>query len=111
MDCEKLTPNALKIFEKIKSLYPPDPWGHGQWEEEGRIYDNGWHDLRKEQDREKLIKWYAHMIGSSVITFAEAQQMKTGKFTKKSFHFKMSKEWILKALILRELDYQIETQD
>ena len=109
MDCEKLSPNALKIFEKIKTYYPPDPWKNLQWKEEGLVYDNGWHDLRKGDDRGKLIGRWEHTIGSTIVMFAS--QNKNKKLTRSVFHFKMSKRWIEIAVLLKELDFQIETLD
>lgn len=111
MDCEKLTPNAQKIFEQIKEHYTPDSWNIQQWTEDGHIYDNGWKDLKKQEVRYKLMNFYENVIGSSVITSAEAEQRRAGKYGKKVFNFKMSKRWIDIVILLRALDFQIETMD
>lgn len=110
MDCEKLSPNALKIFEKIKKYYPPNPWNK-QWTEEGMVYDNGWHDLRKGGDRGKLIRRWEHTIGSTIVMFASQCSNRNDKLTRAVFSFKLSKKWIELAVLLKELDFQIETLD
>ena len=43
--------------------------------------------------------------------FAKSQVQKTGKFTRNVFHFQMSKKWVGLAVLLYELDFQIETMD
>ena len=109
--CEKLSPNALKIFESIKTHYPPDPWKCPQWSAEGLVFDNGWYDLRKGEDRGKLISRYEHQIGSTIVVFARNNKDKKRKLTRSIFHFKLSKRWIELAVLLHELDFQIETLD
>lgn len=111
MDCDQLSPNARKIFENIKAYYPPDPWGDPRWEEAGRVYGNGWKDLRKKEDRDTLVNWYKFLIGSIIITSAIENKIRRKKLDRSVFHFKMSKNWIELAVLLEELDFQIETLD
>lgn len=112
MDCEKLSPNALKIFERIKKFYPPDPWDNPQWTEEGRVNDNGWRDLRKKADRDKLMKKYEHVIGFVIVASARSLIDKKEKLTRRSvFNLKASRGWIELACLLYDLDFQIETLD
>ena len=111
MDCEKISPHALDIFEEIKAYYPSDPWSRPQWTEEGKVFDNGWHDLRKKEDREKLITWYEHLIGSTIVVFAGRDKYDGKELSPSVFHFEMYKKWIELAVLLKELDFQIETLD
>lgn len=111
MDCQELSPNARKIFERIKEYYPLDPWGKQQWSEEGTVTDNGVFDLKKAEDRSKLISRYESLIGSTIVMFAKSESDTGNKITRKVFHFKMSKKWIELAVLLHELDFQIETMD
>lgn len=111
MDCKKLSPNALEIFEKIKAYYPLDPWNKLQWYQEGKVYDNGWHDLRKAEDRDKLIKKYEHIIGHVIVLSARNKMERGEVFTKSVFNFRASKRWIEIAGLLYDLDFQIETLD
>lgn len=111
MDCEKLSPNAIKIFEQIKTFFSPDPWKNPQWSEDGEVYDNGWHDLRKAEDRDKLIKKYEHIIGHVIVLSARNKMERGEVFTKSVFNFRASKRWIEIAGLLYDLDFQIETLD
>lgn len=111
MDCEKLSPNALKIFEQIKTHYPPDPWGKLQWTPEGTVYDNGWHDLRKSEDRNKLIKKYEHLIGHLIVLSARNKMERKEVLNKSVFNLRASKRWIKIAELLYDLNFQIETLD
>lgn len=111
MDCEQLTPNARRIFEQIKAYYQPDPWKNPQWTEDCTVYDNGWHDLRKKADREKLVKWYEGLIGSTVVSSARNAKDKHQRLTRSMFNLKMCRKWIELATLLYELDFQIETLD
>lgn len=111
MDCEKLSPNALKIFEKITAYYPPYPWKRPRWTPNGMVHDNGWHDLRKKEDRDKLIRRWEHTIGATVVMFANQRNNRKKKLTRSVFNFKMSRRWIELAVLLKELDFQIETMD
>ena len=111
MDCEKLSPDALKIFEEIKTYYPLNPWATPQWKEEGLVYDNGWHDLRKAEDRDRLIKKFEHIVGHVIIISARSRKDRNQKLTKSVFNFRAEKRWIEVAVLLYELDFQIETMD
>ena len=111
MDCVELSPNARKIFEKITTYYSPDPWGHPQWTEEGKVFDNGWHDLRLAKDRDKLIKWHEYLIWHHLVEAARTINDKKLKLTRTVFNFKMSKRWIELTVLLYELCFQIETLD
>lgn len=111
MDCEKLSPNALKIFEKIKAYYPVDSWKNQQWTGVGTVYDNGWHDLKKAEDRDKLIKKYEHIIGHVIVLSARNKMERGEVLTKSVFDFRGSKRWIEIAGLLYDLDFQIETMD
>ena len=111
MDCTELSPNARKIFDEIKTHYLPDPWGNPQWKEEGVVYDNGWHDLRKNSNRTQLVKWYEHLIGHVIVSSASAAKNKKEEITGSVFNFKTLRRWIELAVLLYELDLQIETTD
>lgn len=112
MDCSELSPNARRIFEKITVFYPPDSWNEPQWTEEGRVFDNGWYDLREAKDRDKLIKWYERLIGHHLVgsvCFARDRKEKPIPFV--LFNFRMYEKWIELVVLLYELDFQIETLD
>lgn len=111
MDCEKLSPNAQKIFEKIKNLYPPDPWQNPQWKEEGLVYDNGWQDLRKSAIRRSLIDSYNHIIGLSITQTAHSFRKANKEMRSCDINLKIYEAWIDKVIVLEELDFQIETMD
>lgn len=110
-EVKDLTPNSLEIFEKIKEHYPPDPWKNPQWTAEGKVYDNGWRDLRVKKDRAFLINWYEHLLGSTIVTFTQGKVRKGKKLTKSDFNIKMFRKWIELVVWLRDLDFQIETMD
>lgn len=111
MDCEKLSLNALKIFEQVKTHYPPDPWNKQQWAKDGTVYDNGWHDLRKAEDRDRLIKKYEHIIGHVIVLSARSKMERGEVLNRSVFDFRASKRWIEVAGLLYDLDFQIETMD
>ena len=111
MDCEKLSPKALKIFKQIKTYFPLDPWSKPQWVKEGGLYNNGRYDLRKKNDRQRLIKWHEGLIGSTIVLFARSARDSGNKLTRSVFHFKGCKKWIELTILLYELDFQIETLD
>ncbi len=111
MNCDQLSPNALKIFEQIKVYYPLDPWKKQRLYAEGKIYDNGWYDLRKAEDRDKLIKKYEHIIGHVIVLSARNKMERGEVLTKSVFNFRASKRWIEIAGLLYDLDFQIETLD
>lgn len=111
MDCQELTPNARRIFGQITAYYPPDPWKNPRWTDNGRVNNNGWHDLRNKNDREKLVKWYEHLIGSTVVSSARNAKDKHQELTHSVLNLQMSRRWIELAILLHELDFQIETLD
>ena len=111
MDCVELTPNARKIFGEITAYYQPDPWKNPRCTDNGRVSDNGWHDLRNKADRDKLIRFYEHLIGSTVVSSARNARDKHLELTDSVLNLQMSKRWIELAILLHELDFQIETLD
>lgn len=111
MDCKQLSLSARMIFEKITEYYPNDPWNNMQWSSVGSVNDNGWYDLRKSKDRSKLIERYQHMIGYTIVMFAKGARDKGQNITPSVFHWSLSKRWIELAVLLLELDFQIETLD
>jgi hypothetical protein len=116
IDCEQLSPNAQKIFEKLKPYYPPDPWDKPQWFPEGIVHEIGSprYDLRKSADRQKLIDWVLHMLGVIVETdasiYAKKRHGSLKGFTRTHFSRMLQHEAEF-LLILRDLDFQIETMD
>ena len=111
MDCKELSPNALNIFKQIKKYYPPDPWNEPRWTEEGKVFDNGWYDLRTGGDRGKLIGHYEYQIGATVVIFAEGVKKRNEELTESVLNLSLSKKWIELTILLKELDFQIETLD
>lgn len=111
MDCEKLSPNAQKIFNQIASHFPSNPWGRQMWSVDGIIEDNGVYDLRKGEDRGKLIARYESQIGNAVVLFARSRVYKKEELTPEVFSFNLSKKWIEIAVLLYKLDFQIEIWD
>ena len=111
MDCEKLSADALNIFEQIKVYYPPNPWNKPRWTKNGKVNDNVWRDLRKKEDRAKLIAWYENLIGRAIVSRAGTLRNRREKLTRSVFNFKLCKKWIELATLLHELDFQIETLD
>ncbi len=113
MDCDKLSPKAVNIFEKLKPFFPPDPWKKPQWIEGGRVFDNGEFDLRNSTDRDKLIDKTKMMLGSHIELAANIYHRNTK--TLEGFeieHFgKAIRHTAELLLILNELDFQIETMD
>ena len=121
MDCEKLSPNAKKIFDKIKDYFPPDPWQNPRWTEDGKVNDNGWHDLKKSEDRDRLINRYRNYIGSSIvlsiradldhrggsIDYDKIQKVVEGCY----ISLNTRSRFICLVVLLEELDFQIETMD
>lgn len=112
-DCESLSLKAREIFEKMAKFFPPDPWGRPRFENEGRVYDNGWYDLRKSKDRRRLIEKTRSSIGYVVETKAALFIKKNGSlsgFYKQCFSMtvKLKAEFLL---LLGDLDFQIETGD
>ena len=112
-DCEALTPSAQKIFETLKPHFPPNPWGRPQWQKEGIVIDNWTYDLRKAADRTRLIDWTIRLIGPAVELEARMLEKEKGSIDTLTEHkFNDHIRHLAKLLlILRELDFQIETQD
>ncbi len=112
-DCNVMSPNARKIFEKLKPFYPPDPWQRPMWDEEGRVKDNGSFDLRKSSDRSRLIERSRSTLGSFVETVAGAYETRVGSFDGLEHHHfgLMIKHEVERLKILNDLDFQIETGD
>lgn len=106
VDCETLSPNARKIFDKIKEHYL-----NPQWTEDGTVFDNGWQDLRKGEVRGRLIERCEHQIGAVIVMLAKGTKEKGEKITESVFDFRLSRRWIELAVLLYELDFQIETVD
>jgi hypothetical protein len=112
-DCEKLSESAQRIFERLRPYFPPDSWKKPQYTEEGKVCENGWYDLRLSADRTRLIS--AKL--SAIATFVEIQASmhrdghgSLEKFTES--HFPRSIQYLAEQLlILRDLDFQIETGD
>ena len=112
-DCEQLSSNAQKIFEKLKPFFPPDPWKRPQLVSEGRVYDNGWFDLRRSADRKKLEEQKKSLLGYLVhmeaLMYREKNRSLEG-FTKEHFP-EIIKTHVEILLLLSDLDFQIETAD
>jgi hypothetical protein len=112
-DCETFSLKAREIFAKLQRIFKPSPFGVPQWREEGVVVDNGEFDLRKSADRQKLIDTTVNTLGSFVEVTALSYLRKNG--TLNGFevdHFGMMiKDKVALLLILRELDFQIETGD
>lgn len=112
-DCEKLSPAALQIFEKLKPFFPPNPWNRPTWNEVGTVEDNGLFDLRKSNDRNKLIERTRSTLGSFVEVTASGYKKRNGSFEGFEIdHFgPMIKNKVEMLFILNDLDFQIETMD
>lgn len=121
MDCERLSLKAQKIFKQIILYYPPDPWNNLRWTDEGKVWSNGWHDLRKGKDRNYLIEHQKQFIGYQIQIEASSYKQKhkcvpRGElgwmvdFTR--HHFPQSTQYSVELLLLLlDLDFQIETLD
>ncbi len=114
-DCDNLSENAQKIFDKLQEFFPPDPWKKPQWEKCGRVRDSStWYDLRKSADRQNRIKWEQHMIGYIIGLAADSYRKKHNGslqgFGKQGVS-KMVEKFAELLLIYEDLDYQIETGD
>jgi len=117
-DCEQLSANARKIFEKIIPYFGKkglDPWGKPVWEAEGIIHETGSprYDLRTSAGRQKMIDWYQHMIGHSVYIDADSYRRKHRSlqgFTRQRYS-RMVRNWAELLVLLYDLDFQIETLD
>ena len=112
-DCEVLSEGAKIIFEKIKPYFPPDPWNSPNWLEEGVVRDNGFFDLRKSQDRTRLIEKTTSALGSFVETVAGVYHTKNGSLEGFEIdHFGMMiRNKVGLLFVLKDLDFQIETMD
>lgn len=111
MDCEKFSLEAQQIFQKIITHYSVNPWGTPQWTEDGSVFDNGWHDLKRKDHRDKLLKWYECLVGTTVVSFARRAEKEGRNFSDEFINLKMLQVWIDLALLIEELDFQIETLD
>jgi hypothetical protein len=112
-DCEELSPNARKIFDKIKPYFPPDPWNRPQWTNEGLVYANGWCDLSKSSARKDRIQWEKNMIGYLVGLQGTTYKKRHGSldgFTSQHYS-RLTQHHVELLLLYEELDYQIETGD
>ncbi len=112
-DCEELSANARAIFEKIKAYFPPNPWGSPQWTSEGKVFDNGWYDLRKSADRERFLQSKRNTLGYMVQLFASSCRNKLGSldsFTHVRFS-PMMRSQVEPLLLVIDLNFQIETSD
>ncbi len=112
-DVETLSPKAAAIFAKLKLFYPVGAFNMIQWEEVGRVHNNGWYDLRLHAERERLEKNRLSMIGYLVRAEASMFVKTHGSlddFTRHHFTTHM-KELAEQLLILDELSFQIETLD
>ncbi len=112
-DCEKLSANAQSIFERLKPHFPPDPWNKPQWHEDGRVYDNGWYDLRLSVDRDRLMEMRRRLLGSLVEIQAGVIIKRVGSLARFTYeHFTSHMQEVVELIRdLNELDFQIETLD
>lgn len=112
-DCEELSPNARKIFNKIKIFFPSDPWNKPQHTDAGLIYAGSWYDLCKSVARQDRILWQQHMVGYLVGLQADSYRKKHGSlegFTKQNYS-RVTQHHVELLLLYQDLDYQIETGD
>lgn len=118
IDCEQLSPNARKIFEKIILYFGKkglDPWGKPVWKPEGIIHELGSppYDLRTSADRQKLIDWYQRMIGHSVYLDADSYRKNHRSlqgFNRRRYS-RLIQHWAELLVLLHDLGFQIETLD
>ena len=109
----QFSPAAFEIFKKLEPFYPPNPWGRPQWLEGGRVYANGWLDLRDGADREKLMENTRQVIATFVEVAADIH-LKEGKSLESFDNERYSKAVVHeleRLFILKDLDFQIETGD
>lgn len=112
MDCKELTPAAQEIFLKLIHYFPPNTFDKAQWNIAGTVcWSGSWYDLRKQSDRDKLLAEYTQVIGAQTIASAKIEKHETGNITKASFPFILAQIWIEQAVLLSELDIQINTLD
>ncbi|MDO8495265.1 MAG: hypothetical protein Q7S32_01905 [bacterium] len=112
-DCEKLSPKALEIFEKIQKFYPPTPWSNPRCTPGGMVCDNRWFDLCKSEDRKSLMEGKKSSLGHMVEIQASVYIKKEGslkRFSRRSFGL-MIQNTVELLLLLNDLDFQIETMD
>lgn len=77
VDIRKLSPDAQKIFKKLKPYFPPDPWKNACWKDDGSVrHGSAWFDLRKASDRKKLEDSLKSSIGNSVYIDASVHKDK-----------------------------------
>lgn len=112
-DCTELSPAAQAIFAKLEPFFPPDPWKRPCWFADGQVIDNGKHDLRKAADRKQLKERYEGFIGYSITLDAGNYRAEHGSlegFTEQR-HSQIVSSYAERILLLKDLDFQIETQD
>ncbi len=112
-DCTELSTPAQEIFAKLKPYYPLGPFKEGQWIAEGKIYDNGWYDLRKSLDRQRLMEQKKNFIGYLVELEASRYWKKNGSLSDFTAHHftRHMQETAELLMLLTDLDFQIETLD
>jgi hypothetical protein len=112
-DCKRLSPAAREIFKKLEPFFPPDPWKKPLWVKSGRVYSNGWHDLKLAADRKKLLESNKSFMGYCIQGKASSFRDKHGSlegFADEPIS-KMVAHNALLQLLLEDLDFQIETMD
>jgi hypothetical protein len=112
-DCEVLSSDAEAIFKKLEPYFPSDPWKKPRWQEEGTVRGDELFDLRKGEDRDRLIRQTLSELGSASEIQALIHRKKDGSLEGFDLaHFgKMVQQRAELLLLLRELDFQIETGD
>lgn len=113
-DCETLSKKAQAIFNKLKPFFPPNAWGRPFWEREGTIAGDGTLDLRKSADRkhmeEKILSFIGNVVGLEASSFRKNNNGSLSGFKDQKYSAIIQHE-AEKLLILRDLDFQIETAD
>lgn len=114
-NCDRLSVNARKIFDKIKPYFPDDSYGARQWTVNGQICDNGtWYDLCQSDARKFLIQKQESFLGHLVGLNASMYRRKNGGslegFSKRNFTLTMQHHAEL-LLLYEDIDFQIETLD
>jgi hypothetical protein len=112
-DCEELSPNARKIFDKIKLYFPLDDKGKSQYTEAGLIFTGSWSDLCKSTARNERIQWEKQMIGHVVEKHAIEYRRTHGSlagFTTQHYS-RVTQHHVELLLLYEDLNFQIETGD
>ena len=117
----ELSYSARKIFENLKPYFPSDPWNNPCWKPEGLVNSNGWHDLRKREDRERLIDQEKQSLGYQVFIEATLYRKNHGCVPRgelgwmtdfEHHHIARSMQHGAELLLLLlDLDFQIQTLD